>query len=318
MFRLSRTFLAVTAVSLWGVGCPSPTTPPREVASAETAEESREPSASQPTSLPSSAATVMPADNAIDARVADATARLSATPGGQRMAEAIGAHGGLRRWFANGPLQFRFRYVPRQDRAAIDTIQLIDTFSARAAHRLTETPGVQFGWTGSTAWVSDPDADLSTNPRFWSLTPYYFVGVPFVLADPGVTLALDGEEEFEERAYDRVRATFGEGVGDAPDDYYIVLVDQETDRIGGVRYVVSYQGFFPDGGTTPEKLMMYDGAQQVDGITFPQTFRTFALEPNGTPTDVVTDSEMSAVSFAPETLDTAFAMPTGAFAVTGF
>ena len=107
------------------------------------------------------------------------------------------------------------------------------------------------------------------------------------------------------------------GTGDAPDDYYIVLIDRETRRVGGMRYVVSYPGFYPDGGHGAESFIVYDGAQTIDGIVFPQTFRTFRWTDDG-PGDLRTETTLSDVAFMPETTEEAFQVPAGAEVLEGY
>ncbi len=75
--------------------------------------------------------------------------------------------------------------------------------------------------------------------------------------------------------YDLVKVTFGEGVGDAPDDYYVIYLHPESHLVGAYRYVVSYPAYFPEGGHTPEKIMVLDGKQVVEEIVFPESYRTF-------------------------------------------
>lgn len=129
-----------------------------------------------------------------------------------------------------------------------------------------------------------------------------------MLSDPGVKLVHEGQAALEGRPCELVRATFEAGTGDAPDDFYVVYIDQATRRVSAVRYVVSYKGFFPDGGHSPEKLMTYDAPQLIDGISFPSSFRTFAWV-DGAQGELMTNTTMSEVSFKPETLDEAFAAP---------
>ncbi len=257
-----------------------------------------------------------PSAEAVAARVAASTARLEASAAGRLVLEAIAAHGGLARWWANGPAYFRFNYRPI-GRRAVDTYQLVDTWSSRARHWLAEDTTAGFGWDGRIAWRLPPGADLPTNARFWALTPYYFIGIPFVLGDEGVILAGDGTMDFEGTRYDLVRVTFEPGTGDAPDDYYVVLLHAETRRVGGVRYVVSYPGYYPQGGHGAEKLITYDGAQQIDGITFPETFRSFTWTDAG-PGDLVTETSLTNVAFRPNTPDAAFAVPPGAELLEGY
>lgn len=259
---------------------------------------------------------VVPGEEAVAARVAAAHARLDTSAAGRLAREAIDAHGGLTRWYANGPLYFRFNYRPL-GRRGVDTYQLVDTWSSRARHWLAEDSTIGFGWDGATAWRTPPGAELPTNARFWALTPYYFIAIPFVLGDAGVVLADGGTMTFEDRLYDLIDMRFEAGTGDAPDDYYLVLIDRETRRVGGVRYVVSYPGYYPDGGHSPEKLITYDGAQQIDGITFPETFRSFAWTEDG-PGALVTETTLSDIAFRPATPDSAFALPPGAEALEGY
>jgi len=180
-------------------------------------------------------------------------------------------------------------------------------------HQVVGT-GVSYGWDGKRAWILPADGNAGTNVRFWSLTPFYFVGVPFVLADRGTKLESAGQVEFEGVTYDTVKTSFEPGTGDAPDDFYVVYIHPETKRVAGVRYIVSYPGFFPDGGHSPEKWMAYDGAQTVDGITFPQTFRTFSWD-GKTHGELGTNTTMSEVSWV---RDASFDVPEGAKALEGY
>ena len=275
----------------------------------------REPAAAVQAQKPPQTTTPEPAW--VAERVAASEQRLAAQgEAGQMIAESIRTHGGLERWFSNGPLAFRFRYAPVGDRPARDTYQVIDTWSSRARHHVHGAPDEEFGWDGQVAWQTY-DAE-AIKPRFWALTPYYFVGIPFVLADEGVILERAGEQTFEGQRYDLVKASFAEGTGDAPDDYYIVYLEPQSRRVAGVRYIVSYPGFFPEGGHSPEKLMKYDGAQTVGGIVFAETFRTFKWDPQTEQVgELVTNSEMSKVSFEPDTPSSFFAPPEGATVLEG-
>ena len=265
---------------------------------------------------------VVPGGGAVDARVGEATDRLSATEAGQRVLDAIDAHGGLEAWYGGGPLAFRYTYTRLDSTgadagSAIDTRQLVDVWGSRAVHTLADAPEVSFGWTGETAWMMPADAELPTRARFWSLTPYYFVGIPFVLADPGVRAELAPADTVEGALADVVRITFEPGTGDAPDDYYDLLLDPETSTVRGVRYVVSHPGIMPGGGHTPETLMLYDGAQTVTGdagdIVLQEGFRSF-LSADGTPKARGTLRE---VTFQPDTPATAFDLPDGAEVLRG-
>ena len=258
-----------------------------------------------------------PAPPDVESRVAEATARLEALEAGRTVLAAIDAHGGLATWYGNGPLGFRYAYT-RLDSTGqpssappLDTRQTVDTWSSRAVHTLAADSTVRFGWTGIEAWAVPSAEAVPTDPRFWALTPYYFIGMPFVLADPGVRLETAAPLTVEGRTYDQTHVTFAPGTGDAPDDYYYLLTDSETGRVGGVRYVVSYGPFNPDGGHTPETIMLYDGAQTVGGVVLQEGFRSFRWAGDG-PGMPRAQGTLTEAAFLPDLPDTAFATPPGA------
>ncbi|MCB9781249.1 MAG: hypothetical protein H6742_21965 [Alphaproteobacteria bacterium] len=231
----------------------------------------------------------------VQARVADAKARLQDSEAGRLLWRAIEAHGGLAAWHGAGTLQFDFDYAPldQPDRRMF-THNRIDLWSSRALQEelpasLPPEERALLGWDGTEAWIAPgPDAFPST-ARFWALTPYYFVGMPFVLADPGVRLERLPDAELGGVEHRVVRARFDDGVGDAPDDYYVLYLHPETGRVGGLRYVVSFPGFFPDGGHSPEKLMVYSDPVAVGPLTLAGRYDTFRWDADAqVPGDQVT------------------------------
>ena len=275
------------------------------------------PASDAPTSqsAPTSQKAAMAKPNAadIDVRYDAAIARLNATPEGKLIKAAMDAQGGLAKWYANGPLGFRFEYKPVDTTKKVrDTYQVVDTWSSRAVHSLHADKSIKFGWDGKQAWtMHTPEQKLDINPRFWSMTPYYFVGMPFVLADEGVNFAMQPDTTVDGKTYKSIKVTYNANVGDAPDDYYIVHLDPTTSRLKALSYIVSYKGFFPNGGSTPEKFMTYEGEQIVDGITLPTLFKTYATE-NGARGALQTNTSLTNVSFLPDTPSAFFAAPAGA------
>ncbi|WP_020528311.1 DUF6503 family protein [Flexithrix dorotheae] len=256
---------------------------------------------------------VKPEKDWVTTRVLAAQERLNKSPEGKLVWESIEAHGGLEKWYNNGPVFFRFNYRPLDTAKTVrDTYQTIDTWSARSRHYLPDNPEVSFGWDGEKAWQVSVENDLKINPRFWSLTPYYFVSMPFVFSDEGVKLSLFEEgKEFENKIYDLVKVTYQENVGDAPEDYYIIYINRETHLIDVIRYIVSYPGFFPEGGHTPEKLMTYENRQLVNGISFAGLHRTFMYRED-TVQEYVTKTVVTDVVFKPELESSFFNVPDGA------
>jgi hypothetical protein len=205
---------------------------------------------------------------------------------------AIEAHGGLRRGLGTGTLQFGFDYRPLgQPDRRMNTLNELDVWRARAVHtERGEGANAVLGWDGRHAWFTPKPEAFPSPARFWALTPYYFVGMPFVLADPGVQFERLPDVELEGAQFTAVRVTFAPGTGGASDDYYILSLGQADARLNALRYVVSYPGFFPQGGHSPEKLMRYSEPVTVGGLIFAGRLDTYAFDPPTlAPKEKVTD-----------------------------
>lgn len=207
-------------------------------------------------------------------RVDDTKKRLERSEAGRLILSAIKAHGGLAFWYGLGTMEFTFNYQPEgQPERVMKTRQKVDLWRAHAYHEeVGEGADARFAFDGKRAWITPNDKAFPSTARFWSLTPYYFVSMPFVLADPGVKLEKLDDAELDGEVFDMVKASYEQGVGDAPDDYYILYLSKATHRVRALRYIVSYPGFFEKGKHSPEKLMHFDRyrdeppilAQQLD------------------------------------------------------
>ncbi len=263
--------------------------------------------------------TVMVPKNWISSRVEKAKNRLAGSEAGKIIWDAMEAHGGLEKWYANGAFSFRFNYQPLDGGTPRDTYQVIDTWSSRARHYQAGDSSSQYGWDGKKAWTIAKDSTtFPYNTRFWSLTPYFFAAQPFVLDGSGVNLELLPQKRFKGRSYNVVKVTFDEGTGDAPDDYYVLYLDAETKDLRVIRYIVSYPGYFEKGKHLPEKSMQLSGKQVVDGITFPANYRTYWLTEDETPGEHITDIKLTNVAFDPSLEADHFKMPEGASVLEGF
>ncbi len=257
-------------------------------------------------------------DSWVTRRVDNAKSKLTASPAGKIVWQAMEAHGGLARWYANGPLTFRFNYQPLDGGTPRDTYQAIDTWSSKARHFQVGDSTSQFGWDGENAWVAAKDSTVFPyNTRFWSLTPYFFAAQPFVLDGQGVNLELLPQKEHQGKLQDVVRVTFDEGTGDAPDDYYILYFDTESHTLSVIRYIVSYPGYFKKGEHLPEKLMQLEGEQQVEGILFPKRYKTHWLTEEERPGEYITSITLSDVTFQSLLGKEYFEVPEGATLLEG-
>lgn len=248
----------------------------------------------------------------IGKRVEKARTTLEKSEAGKVIWNAMEAHGGLATWYKNGALAFRFNYQPVEGTAR-DSYQIIDTWSNKAKHTSVGDSTAHFGWTGKTAWIQAVDSTtFAYDTKFWALTPYYFLGQPFVLDGTGVHLELMPQVIYKDTNHHVVKVTFAAGTGDAPDDYYILYISVESNQLKVIRYIVSYPEYFKEGGHAPEKFMEVIGETTVDGILFPTDYKTYWLTDDQQPGEYITKIEVSDISFKKDLPKNYFNVPINA------
>lgn len=203
--------------------------------------------------------------------------RLMESEGGELLLQTIEAHGGLDAWHhaetssyligSTGGVQSKMVANNRTRQVYHD----IRSMGADAP-----SSGAQMVWDGTNAWVY-PDT-LRVNSRFMATTWYYFHSIPFILADPGVRYEILPNEVLEDVEYRLLRATFDDGVGDAPGDHYTLYIHPETHLVDALRYRSTYgSGRPPINDEMTETLLDYMDYVTVNGLTVATKFQGFGF-----------------------------------------
>jgi hypothetical protein len=140
--------------------------------------------------------------------------------------------------------------------------------------RMAMPGGATVIFDGTDAWVTPATAEAPM-ARFHVLTWPYFVAAPFKLRDPGARLELLEPQTVRGVTYDRARMTFEPGVGDAPDDWYILYREPETHRLKAMAYIVTYGGKSPERAAEDPHAVVYDDFREIDGVTVSTRWRIY-------------------------------------------
>jgi len=187
----------------------------------------------------------------------------------------IEAHGGMERW-ASAPTvtfvdEFRAGGAKSGEKSRVTVEQ-----GRRRMYMDGPGSGASMAWDGKKAWSEHWDAP--TPPRFLALLNYYFLNLPWLVADPGVRLGTPGTGTIpgDDTEYVTIKVTYEPGVGDTPDDWYVLYIAPESHRLKGCEYIVTYESLLPEGvESTPPHMLVYDEMATVNGLLVPTRYTIF-------------------------------------------
>jgi len=181
------------------------------------------------------------------------------------------AHGGVARWQAQKQMTYTLYDFPLSAQVAKPNTSTVDL---RNRYNRIDGQGFTVGFDGKEAWaVPGPDA-VGLPPRLFVLGSFYFIGMPFVFADPGVQLSDGGTARFRGKAYKVVNVGYGSGIGLTSKDDYALYIDPKTNRLALINHSVTEPAM-------PIKRVtwVFDEWQSVSGILVPKRL-TFYQEWN--------------------------------------
>lgn len=191
-----------------------------------------------------------------------------AEPSLAQLDRSLEAHGGLQKWRSFAGVEYdlngRFGKEPQKDH---------QLFDLRTRSGLITSEKYTLGSNGGEVWIKPGlDALGGTPPRFYMWTPFYFFGMPFVLADAGAKQESLGTKKFQGQEYEVVKITFAKGTGDTPDDYYVAYIDSATARLKMVYYVVTYPAMRKDRPVSELEphAIVFEEWQTVEGLVVPK------------------------------------------------
>ncbi|MGZ0709434.1 DUF6503 family protein [Coraliomargarita sp. W4R53] len=132
------------------------------------------------------------------------------------------------------------------------------TFEAHGPHsRYDRKDGTSIIFDGKTAWVT-PAVAAAPKGRFHVLTWTWFIMAPFKLQGDGINLSDLNTLDMDGEAYQTVLQTFGEDMGDTPDDWYRFYLDPKTKLVDAMAYIVTFGKDVETANKAPSVLKYFD------------------------------------------------------------
>lgn len=130
------------------------------------------------------------------------------------------------------------------------------------------------GFDGTNVWVAPDTAEID-RARFYHNLYFYFYAMPFVVGDPGAKYEEMTPMELEGKTCGGIKVSYGEDVGDAPDDNYIIWYDPETFQMEWLMYTVTYRSGEP---SDEYRLIKYQDWQEIGDLLLPTTLQWYQYD----------------------------------------
>jgi len=220
----------------------------------------------------------------------------------ESISKIFNAHGGLETW--NNMENIAFGMEKGKDME-------MTTTALKSRKSLIETTNHKLGFDGTDVWLQNKDTASykgKARAKFYYNLMFYFYAMPFVLADDGISYKEAPALEVDGKEYPGIHISYGAGVGESPDDEYILYYDSETNKMAWLAYTVT---FFSKKKATEYKLIKYTDWQEVRGLNLPATLQWYVYE-DGVVGDMRNEVKFIDVSISKEMDASMFVKPENA------
>lgn len=140
----------------------------------------------------------------------------------------------------------------------------VTTLTDSTKIRMDMENGVSLIFDGEKVYQTPPDVE-DARMRFHIFTWSYFFLFPYKLSDPGTLWNEYENNKLADKSFDTQKLTFEKGVGDSPDDWYIVYADPETNVLKYSSYIVTFFESKEEAEKDPHAIE-YSNYKEIKGI----------------------------------------------------
>lgn len=119
----------------------------------------------------------------------------------------------------------------------------------------------------------DSTTENTASARFAAYTWSYFFLFPYKLTDPGTHWSDEVAVTLNDEVYNSQKLTFDEGVGDAPDDWYITYSDSKTNLMKVAAYIVTAGGSTVEEAEVDPHAISYHDYKDIDGVALAHSWK---------------------------------------------
>ena len=201
------------------------------------------------------------------------------------------AHGGIDKWNTFEGMYYEIEKP---------TINEKYTVALKSRKSIIDAEHYKLAFDGSDVWLKELDtAKFTRNPRFYYNLMFYFYAMPFILGDDGINFKDTASLKMDGMEYPGITISYDAGIGESPDDEYILYYNPETYKMEWLGYTVTY---FSKEKSKEFHFIKYSDWQDVEGLQLPHTLQWYNYE-NNLPTTHRSDMNFINVSLSKEKPD---------------
>lgn len=187
----------------------------------------------------------------------------------ETIAKIFDAHGGIDAWNTMESMYYEIEKPTQND---------IYNVSLKSRKSLIKSEHHKLGFDGENVWLKNLDTvAYKSNPKFYYNLMFYFYAMPFVLGDNGINYGKAEAMEFEGETYHGLSISYEAGIGESPEDEYIIYYNPMTFKMEWLGYTVTY--FSKEKGKEFH-FIKYSEWQDVEGLLLPKTLSWYNYENN--------------------------------------
>ncbi|WP_298536247.1 DUF6503 family protein [uncultured Algibacter sp.] len=218
----------------------------------------------------------------------------------ENISKIFEVHGGLANWNTLRSLEFTMN-KPKGHEVTLTDLRHRKSFIS--------TDKFKMGYNGLDVWIKQDSMHYKGNPKFYYNLMFYFYAMPFILADDGIIYSDAKPLVFDGKTFPGIKITYDAGVGESPEDEYILYYDAETYKMTWLAYTVT---FFTKEKGKEFHFIKYSNWQDVNGLLLPETISWYAYE-NNKPTEKKSDLKFTDIKVSKDKPNSKiFEVPEGA------
>ncbi|MBW1298814.1 DUF6503 family protein [Aquimarina litoralis] len=163
--------------------------------------------------------------------------------------------------------------------------------------KIDKKDGSQLVYDGENVYLQPADAN-DQGARFDMFTWTYFFGLPYKLSDPGTKWEMQEDRVLNNITHSTAKLTFEAGIGDAPDDWYVVYADPVAKSLQAAAYIVTFgnDGDISKAEADPHAIH-YKDFKTIDQIPFATKWEFYGWTSEKGMTDQLGEATISNIAF---------------------